>query len=187
MENKQFIESLKDSEASFKAAIIQEWRTDFEFEYTLERKYEEGFIDGMRHAYTLLTGNTIDTASADEIERETREYLDRGFLIQICPHDKFSETVCACSQHGDDAPCHELCCDNCNEVILHENSLDGKSIDIEEHREKWATVAKEHGWYSEPFYIQVWVDPDTLEITDSVATRQLDSDIIVWDLEEEED
>lgn len=56
---------------------------------------------------------------------------------------------------------------------------------IELHRAKWATVAKENGWYHEPFYVQLWVDPATNEVTDSVATRQLDRDIIVFESEEE--
>jgi hypothetical protein len=74
----------------------------------------------MRHAYMLLTGNNLDTASASEIEKETREYIERGFMVQICPHDKFSESAYPCGEHGEDAPCREVCCDNCCEVILHE-------------------------------------------------------------------
>lgn len=58
---------------------------------------------------------------------------------------------------------------------------------IEEKREKWAQVAKENGWYHEPFYIQVWIDPTTGEITDSVASRQLTQDIIEFEESEEEE
>ncbi len=36
-----------------------------------------------------------------------------------CNHDNFSESAFECSQHeGED--CHELHCDNCDEVTLHE-------------------------------------------------------------------
>lgn len=58
---------------------------------------------------------------------------------------------------------------------------------IEEKREKWAQVAKENGWYSEPFHIQVWIDPNTGEITDSVASRKLTQDIIVLEEREEDE
>lgn len=50
---------------------------------------------------------------------------------------------------------------------------------IEEHRAFWANVAKENGWYTEPFYVQVWIDPDTEEIYDSVSTRDFTQDHIV--------
>lgn len=56
---------------------------------------------------------------------------------------------------------------------------------IEEHRQFWANVAKENGWYTEPFYVQVWIDPDTDEIYDSVSTRDLPYDIVVHDYEDE--
>ena len=51
------------------------------------------------------------------------------------------------------------------------------SKNIEEHRAKWAEIAKENGWYQEPFYVQVWMNKEG-EITDSVSTRGLESDII---------
>ena len=31
---------------------------------------------------------------------------------------------------------------------------------IEECREFWANIAREHNWYKEPFYAQVWYDAD---------------------------
>jgi hypothetical protein len=49
---------------------------------------------------------------------------------------------------------------------------------IEEHRKIWANVAKEHGWYKEPFFIQVWVNPDG-EITDSVSHPFMEHDYVV--------
>ena len=55
--------------------------------------------------------------------------------------------------------------------------------DIEYHREFWAKVAREHGWYVEPFHVQVWVDPDTGEIYDSVSHRGLSEDIVVREVE----
>lgn len=48
---------------------------------------------------------------------------------------------------------------------------------IEEHRQFWADVAKENGWYTEPFYVQVFIDPDTKEIYDSVSFNGMTKDI----------
>lgn len=61
---------------------------------------------------------------------------------------------------------------------------------VEEAREYWAKVAKENGWYSEPFYVQVWFEPDGT-LHDAVSSRILKQDIIIQmtqeELEEEED
>lgn len=57
---------------------------------------------------------------------------------------------------------------------------------VEEHREKWAAIAKENGWYKEPFFIQVWVAPDGT-ITDSVSTIHLGQDFIVPNHNTEDD
>jgi hypothetical protein len=48
---------------------------------------------------------------------------------------------------------------------------------IESAREMWAGVARANGWYSEPFYVQVWINKRG-EIVDSVATRALTSDVV---------
>jgi hypothetical protein len=59
---------------------------------------------------------------------------------------------------------------------------------IEKQRTFWAGIAKENGWYQEPFYVQVWLAPDG-SVHDSVSSRILESDIIVQlteeDMEEE--
>lgn len=49
---------------------------------------------------------------------------------------------------------------------------------LEECREFWARVARENGWYKEPFFVQVWVD-NSGDITDSVSHRDLDRDYIL--------
>lgn len=49
---------------------------------------------------------------------------------------------------------------------------------IEEHRKWWAEVAKENGWYTQPFFIQVWVDRDG-EVADSVSYEGLTQDWIL--------
>jgi len=54
------------------------------------------------------------------------------------------------------------------------------AVDLETSRATWARIAKEHGWYKEPFFVQVWVDPTTRIVTDSVATTALDKDYVVW-------
>lgn len=48
---------------------------------------------------------------------------------------------------------------------------------IELKRQFWAGIAKENGWYSEPFYVQVWLNREG-EIVDSVSFAGLDRDII---------
>jgi hypothetical protein len=50
-------------------------------------------------------------------------------------------------------------------------------ISIEDKREFWAKIAKNNGWYSEPFYVQVWVNREG-KIIDSVSFQGLDRDII---------
>lgn len=49
---------------------------------------------------------------------------------------------------------------------------------IEDSRAFWAGVAKENGWYTEPFYVQVWLAPDGT-VYDSVSTRRLNQDIVI--------
>lgn len=49
---------------------------------------------------------------------------------------------------------------------------------IEEHRKWWAQVAKENGWYTQPFFIQVWIDRDG-EVVDSVSYEGLTRDWIL--------
>lgn len=51
--------------------------------------------------------------------------------------------------------------------------------DIEKHRETWAKVAKENGWYNEPFFVQIWYDKTTGEVKDSVSTRALKGDVLI--------
>lgn len=60
-------------------------------------------------------------------------------------------------------------------------------MDIEKHRDLWAKIAKDNGWYYEPFFVQVWIDPETNEIYDSVSTRGFTQDHIIYEPEEEED
>jgi len=59
---------------------------------------------------------------------------------------------------------------------------------IEKSREFWAKVAKENGWYQEPFYVQVWVNRTTGLVTDSVASRSMTQDVIVeWEEDDDDD
>jgi len=50
--------------------------------------------------------------------------------------------------------------------------------EIEKHRAIWARIAKANGWYSEPFYVQVWIDING-NVTDSVSHIDLTKDIVV--------
>lgn len=60
------------------------------------------------------------------------------------------------------------------------NTLNKQSLDvqIEDHRQWWAKIAEENGWYSQPFFVQVWVD-DEGEITDSVSYKGLNRDFVL--------
>ena len=48
---------------------------------------------------------------------------------------------------------------------------------LEKHRRTWAKVARKRGWYTRPFFIQVWVDKAG-NILDSVSFRGLARDIV---------
>ena len=51
---------------------------------------------------------------------------------------------------------------------------------VEEARIFWSKVAKDNGWYVEPFFVQVWMDKDE-EIIDSVSHRDMPRDLIIID------
>jgi hypothetical protein len=89
--SQEFLDSLYDSEGAFVDAIYREEKNGFNFEDTLDRKYEEGFIDGMRHAYTLLTGDTLLGDSPSEFEATSRanirEELAKGAEFCECDQD----------------------------------------------------------------------------------------------------
>jgi len=48
---------------------------------------------------------------------------------------------------------------------------------IEDHRAIWAEIAKKNGWYTEPFYIQVFQN-EAGEIWDSVSHQGMAQDYI---------
>lgn len=56
--------------------------------------------------------------------------------------------------------------------------MSASSLTIEQCRQFWAKIAKENGWYKEPFFVQVWVDDDG-NITDSVSHRGLNQDYVL--------
>jgi len=49
---------------------------------------------------------------------------------------------------------------------------------LEKHRSLWAGVAKENGWYVEPFFVQIWLFADGV-VQDSVSFRDMEQDIFV--------
>ena len=59
--------------------------------------------------------------------------------------------------------------------------------DIEPSRARWKTIAQENGWYKEPFFVQVFVNPETNTIYDSVSSANLQRDFIVYETEGEEE
>lgn len=50
--------------------------------------------------------------------------------------------------------------------------------EIEKHRAFWADVAKKNNWYTEPFYVQVWIDENG-DINDSVSHVGLTEDLVI--------
>ncbi len=49
---------------------------------------------------------------------------------------------------------------------------------IETARTFWANIAKQNGWYTEPFYVQVWLDKDG-NVADSVSYQGMNEDIVI--------
>lgn len=49
---------------------------------------------------------------------------------------------------------------------------------IEHNRGLWAAIAKDHGWYTEPFYVQVWIN-EYGNVYDSVAYQGMTEDVLV--------
>ena len=52
--------------------------------------------------------------------------------------------------------------------------------ELERARAFWAGVARKHGWYAEPFHVQVWVDASGA-VVDSVSVKGMPQDYIVPD------
>lgn len=52
------------------------------------------------------------------------------------------------------------------------------SMRVDEHREYWEEIAKKNGWYTEPFYVMVWVDEND-DIVDSVSYIGMTEDVII--------
>ena len=50
--------------------------------------------------------------------------------------------------------------------------------EIEKHRAFWAKIAKENGWYVEPFNVLIWIDK-TGNVTDSVSYIGLTKDFVI--------
>ena len=57
--------------------------------------------------------------------------------------------------------------------------------DFEHHKNGWGEIAKKNGWYYEPFYIQVWVNPKG-EITNSVSVQGLTKDYVLHEYDDTE-
>ncbi len=51
-------------------------------------------------------------------------------------------------------------------------------VTLEEARGIWSKIAKEHGWYKEPFYVQAWIDEDGI-LDDSVSFQGLAQDVVL--------
>lgn len=133
--HEEFYKSYTDTLAAFARASRAEHASGYGFEQTLERKYEEGFADAMRHAFMLLTGSELDPERYETTceDAECAGDCDSNYCENIydnCDHDKYSESPHQCSQHSPvypfvpDGPedCWEMRCDNCNQVTLHQGA-----------------------------------------------------------------
>lgn len=95
---------LEESRKALAKAQEAEEDSGFDFDDTMERKYEEGWVDALEH-FGRMTMLAIEAPCEHELE------------------DEYS-----CSQHSPvypfvpetEEPCYELRCSNCNEVTLHE-------------------------------------------------------------------
>jgi len=56
--------------------------------------------------------------------------------------------------------------------------MDIIKLEFDHHKTLWSAVAQNNNWYSEPFFIQVWVNKKG-EIVDSVSVRGLDKDYVL--------
>lgn len=52
-----------------------------------------------------------------------------------------------------------------------------KKSDLEECRQDWSETAKRHGWYKEPFYVQLFLEGG--EVVDSVSYQGITKDLFV--------
>ena len=56
--------------------------------------------------------------------------------------------------------------------------MDKTNMTIEDCRTFWSKIARENGWYVEPFYVHVWIDGDGV-IIDSVSHRDMTQDVVI--------
>ena len=61
---------------------------------------------------------------------------------------------------------------------LYTNINDQAKTSIKEARSIWEGVAKKHGWYKKPFYIQAWLHKDGA-LADCVSFQGISQDIIL--------
>lgn len=64
------------------------------------------------------------------------------------------------------------------DIKVIENPNPKQLVTLEEARGFWSKIAKEHGWYKEPFYVQAWIDEDGI-LDDSVSFQGLAQDVVL--------
>ena len=65
-----------------------------------------------------------------------------------------------------------------NTLEIIKNPTEKQLETLEEAREFWAKIAKQHGWYKEPFKVQAWIRENG-ELDDCVSFQGLENDIIL--------
>ena len=105
--NEEFSKSYTHTVGEFVGAVVRCHESGDEFEDILDRKYEEGFADGLAHAYALLTGTAYgDAVDTSIIERDIRDERP-PFICQGCQQwrtflqgsgdCKLCESCCTCT------------------------------------------------------------------------------------------
>ena len=75
---------------------------------------------------------------------------------------------------------------NIDGIEVIENPNPKQLVTLEEARGFWSKIAKENGWYNEPFHVQAWIDEDgTLD--DCVSFKGLSRDIVLPKRVDEDD
>ena len=64
------------------------------------------------------------------------------------------------------------------DIKVIENPNPKQLVTLEEARGFWSKIAKEHGWYKEPFYVQAWIDEEGI-LDDCVSFQGLAQDVVL--------
>ena len=116
MENLTIQNLIKDAENTLMLAVAREVSDGYEIEDTLDRKYSEGFLDGIRHVAIALYV-PVNGRDADFITRLIQSLPEQRKMT--CQHDRYSETA----RDGETETETVYTCDNCNAIVRTERFI----------------------------------------------------------------